>query len=235
MNLLDHRILIWDHEGYTQSRININQISEYFDFLCDSLKSNSVKISIDIKVFNEIFADQSIPLGEIHELHPELIDIRTLLLSQISNLSEHIEYTTHVAPNSLTITPNIFSNNYSHLVIEGMRQSFNYILCIDGVHIFLSMEGIADFDILEISNNGSSKNLLVFNNMHSISEILDALGRSFEMNVKHDPIRPHPHNKGDKVSILSADQNNAQALLIFAKGDSTGSNKPVSYTHLTLP
>ena len=231
MNLLDHRILIWDFDDYINSKIDAYLISDFFDFLFKSLKSNAISISIHELVLNEILKENSLPFGKIHTSYPELIDINELFLSQYSRLSEHIDYITFSDQNNLTVKPNTLISNCTNNLFDGVKNSFQYILSVDDIHTFITIEEISNFDNIEISNITSSKKIPVFKERTSILEILDGLGRTFEMNDKHDPVRPHPNNKGKSVARLTADEKYAQELLIFAKGIPSDSEKLYNYDY----
>lgn len=229
MNLIDHRILIWDHNAFTNSIINPVLIIDFFEYLIEALRINNEKISIDEKVFTEAFSDYSIPFGEIHEHYPELADLHSLLLSRFTALNNYMELTTYNFDNQLNTNPIIISHSYSHLVIEGVKQSLNYILCENEIHVFLSTENLINTNTMRVYNGNTEKVINVYNCRDGICEILDGLGRIFEMNPKHSPDRPHPGNRGNKVAILSTSKECAQELLIFAKGDSSKSNKLYNY------
>lgn len=225
MNLLDHRILIWDFEAYQNNEISPIAIIDYLEFLCESLSTHNTKIDMEQDIYNCLIDDNSIPLGDIHNYYPELTDVHSLILSKLTKLTEYLNLSTNTIAENLTTQPNILSNNYSYLVNTGSKKIFNQILIKPDFHIFLTTESLLQENELVITNNTESKKIPVYRSNDSILEIIDGLGRVFEMNEKHDPLRPHPENKGSVVSILSASSEIAQNLLIQAKGETSNSDK----------
>ncbi len=229
MNLLDHRILIWDFDAYSNGEISPIEIIDYLDFLCESLSTQLVKLDMEQDVYDCFLDDNSIPLGDIHSAYPELSDVHSLILSTLTRLNEHLNLSSNSIAENLNVVPNILSNNYSHKVNTGCKKIFNQSLSRSEFHTFLSAECLFQEDEIEVSHNEVSKKIPTYYTQLSILEILDGLGRTFEMNEKHDPKRPHPENKGSEVSILSASHEIAQNLLFQAKGDSSNSKKLYHY------
>lgn len=227
MTILDFRIFLWEIPQYLNHSENYMDLTFELGSIVDKIFDNGIFLHSTEELFEEINSPNSIPCGEnTTDYYPELRDVNSLYSSYLAKIGDLIEYVEIDDSGQIETEPKLTSTDLSHtynteikkIIQEFYNDDINY-------NCLISHPLIIDTHDELILRTNPNEVIPIFKKQEEVDRILDGLSRFFEPNPKHDSHRPHPHNKGKKVSILECNNERAQFLLHTAVRGATNSNK----------